>query len=97
MSLRVKRTPAIIGRSLAVLGAALLVTAFTTPAARANHIDTAAVTQLTCDSFTITLSASDLNPGQNYEIDFAVSVTDTCATPGTANYKVPFTAPSPPR
>jgi hypothetical protein len=92
MSLNVQRTPAIIGRSLAVLGAALLLIAFTTPAARANHIDTAQVTQLTCDSFTITLSASQLNAGQNYEIDYSVSVTDTCATPGTANYSVKFMA-----
>ena len=83
-----------IGSHLAVLGTALLLIAFTAPAARANHIDTAQVTQLTCDSFTITLSASALNPGQNYEIDFAVSVTDTCATPGTANYSVPFMVPS---
>ena len=63
------------------MGAALLLIAFTTPAARANHIDTAQVTQLTCDSFTITLSASELNPGQNYEIDFAVSVTSSGLMP----------------
>jgi hypothetical protein len=93
MSLNVQRTPAIIGRSLAVLRTVLLLIAFTTPAARANHIDTAQVTQLTCNSFTITLSASELNPGQNYEIDFAVSVMSTYATPGMANYSIPFTAP----
>jgi hypothetical protein len=58
----------------------------------ANHIDTAQVTQVTCNNFTITLSASQLTPGQNYEIDLAVSVRPDCAPGGTFGYSVPFTA-----
>ena len=68
-----------------------LLTFFAMPG-MANQIDTAVVTP-TCNSFTIALSASQLNPGQNYEIDWSISVTDTCATPGTANYSITFTAP----
>ena len=61
--------------------------------AMANHIDTAQITQLTCDTFTITLSASELNPGQNYEIDWSISATGTCFPPSTADYSVTFVAP----
>jgi hypothetical protein len=95
MNIPSNRESPIVLKRLAALGIPLaLLTIFAVPAARADHIDTAHVTQLTCDSFTITLSASALTPGQSYEIDFSVSVTDTaCMPPGTVTYSVPFTAP----
>jgi hypothetical protein len=77
-----------------VFGLALGILVASASIAAANHIDTAAVTQLTCDSFTITLSASDLNPGQNYEINWSISATGTCFPPSTADYSITFTAPS---
>src|SRR5271165_4954483 len=93
MSLNVQRTPIMIWRHLAVLGTALLLIAFTVPPTRAGQIDTAVLAP-TCNSFTISVKASQLVPGQSYKIQWSISVTDTCATPGTATYSITFTAPS---
>jgi hypothetical protein len=61
--------------------------------ARADRIDRAVLVP-TCNSFTISVSASGLNPGQSYRIQWSISVKDTCAPPGTATYGIAFTAPS---
>ena len=82
-----------IGTHLAVLGKALLLIAFMVAPARASQIDTAVLVP-TCNSFTISVSASELNPGQSHTIQWSISVTDTCATPGTATYSINFKAPS---
>ena len=79
--------------TLAVFGLALGLLFMSGKPAMANHIDSA-ILYPTCNSFTISVSASDLNPGEVYEIQWAISVTDTCAMPGTANYSITCTAPS---
>jgi Fibronectin type III domain len=93
MSLNVQRTPTMIGRHLAVLGTALLLIAFTVTPTRAQQIETAVLVP-TCNNFTISVKASQLVPGQSYTIQWSISVTDACATPGTATYSITFTAPS---
>jgi hypothetical protein len=78
MNIQSERGTRVLLKLLASWGIPLgLLTIFAVPG-MANHIDTAQVTQLTCTSFTIQLSASELNPGQTYEIDWTISGTFSC-------------------
>jgi hypothetical protein len=72
----------------AIFGLSVL---FVTPA-WANHIDSADAT-MTCSTFSLTVSASALTPGTNYEIDFTIGI-----SPGASGFpitgSIPFTATS---
>lgn len=79
-------------RSSAVLYAIFGLSVLSVTPAWANHIDSASAT-MTCSSFSMTVSASDLVPGKSYEIDFTI-----VASPGAAGFpitgSIPFTATS---
>jgi hypothetical protein len=78
--------------TLAVFGLALGLLAMSGIPAVANHIDTANVTPA-CNSYTISVSASDLNPGQNYTIDYSIDVMPTCSSTMTITNSISFVAP----
>lgn len=79
-------------RSSAVLYAIFGLSVLSVTPAWANHIDSASAT-MTCSGFSVTVSASDLAPGTNYEIDFTID-----ASPGASGFpitgSIPFTATS---
>jgi hypothetical protein len=76
-------------KQLAVLGLSFgLLTIFAMPAA-ANHVDSAN-DALTCSSSKLTVSASDLNPGQQYTIDYTITLTPTSGSPVNVTGSIPI-------
>ena len=71
---------------LALFGLAGLLALSATPAF-ANHIDTATV-KPSCNGYSISLSASALNPGLNYKITWSISGYPTAQT-GSVSFKAP--------
>jgi len=78
---------------LAVLGKIIgLVVLFGTQAF-ANHIDKATA-KVTCTSYSLTVSASELTPGASYTINYRIVLTPPSGSPTTITGSIPFTGPS---
>ena len=69
-----------IRKCLGFGGIVCLLAAFSAAPAMANHIDTATLT-IGCSSYTLSVSASALNPGQNYTIDYQITLTPSSGSP----------------
>jgi hypothetical protein len=94
MNTQSDRGPRVLLKRLAPWAIPLgMLTIFAMPA-MANHIDTANVF-VTCDNYTICVSASDLTPGTSYTITYEITVTPPSGTPMTISNSIPFTASGP--
>lgn len=71
-------------RCSAVVGKVVTLLALFTAPAMANHVDTATAS-VSCNSYTITLTASALNPGQSYTINFSITLTPSSGSPMTVS------------
>jgi hypothetical protein len=82
-----------VKKDIAIFGIVFAVLAMFANPVMANHIDTATVSA-TCNSYTIDVTASELDPGKSYTIDYTIILTPTTGSPTTITDSIPFTAPS---
>ena len=80
-------------KALSAFGFALGFLFMSAVSAMANHIDTASATP-SCNSYMLSVSASDLVPGTNYTIDWSITETPTSGSPMTITGSYPFVAQS---